>query len=193
MNLSFIKEKVTNVFDKIGENIMDELNNYIKNNQMTSDSKKKLQNEKNEILRRYEKIGEVKDRGVYVYSNENKNPEFNRELYNGEKNGFYLIKDNKLVFDEKLNDDIVTKINLAKSKIINEQNKALENYRKIGEEYTVTELADDDKYMYLRRKSDGVEFQDFNLSDELYEEIKKRNIIKQDTTLIWNGQEYDIK
>lgn len=40
-----------------------------------------------------------------------------------------------------------------------------------GETYIIDEIGDDEKYVFLTRESDNKEFQEFNISDELYNKI----------------------
>lgn len=43
---------------------------------------------------------------------------------------------------------------------------------KEGEKYKIDEIGDDEKYVFLSRE-DGSDFQEFNISDELYNKILK--------------------
>lgn len=45
------------------------------------------------------------------------------------------------------------------------------NNRVEGETYIIDEVGDDAKYVFLTRESDNLEFQEFNISDELYNQI----------------------
>ena len=163
------------------------------NTKLTDDSKVEFQNERRNIIKSFGEIYEVKDGGVYIYRKNEEFPEFNKDLYKGEKGGFYINENNKLIYNEKLNDEINSKINEAKKGIIEKQNNILEEFRKIGGEYKADELGDDEKSVYITRVSDGKEQQDFKLSDELYDKIKENNKKHIETILIWNGKEYEIK
>ena len=164
------------------------------NNQLTDDSKVKVQNETRKMLKEYNGIYEVKNRVVYEYTKNSEYPELKKELYNGQKNGYYTLQDLETnTFNQELNNEIDQKKNEIKNKIINEQNKYLDSCRLKGEEYIVDELGDDEKYVYLTRKSDNVEFQDLKITDEMYENIKESFRNKQTPTLIWNGNEYVMK
>ena len=121
-------------------------------------------------------------------------PEFNKEIYSGQKNGYYIMNDSKeLIYDEQLNSEINQKLNDAKDEILKNQNQMLNNYRKKGEEYIVDELGDDDKKVYLTRKSDNLEFEDFEISDELYRKIQEKNMTGEESILVWNGNYYVLK
>lgn len=194
MDLDIIKgQDIKGLVENLSKKIIEELKNHMDNTKLTDDSKVEFQNERNNIIKSFGEIYEVKDGGVYIYKQDKKFPEFNRELYNGQKTGFYINENNNLIYDDKLNDEINSKINKVKNGIIEKQNKILEDFRKIGEEYRVEELGDDEKSAYITRVSDGKELQDFNLSDEIYDKIKQNNKKHIDTTLIWNGKEYEIK
>jgi hypothetical protein len=194
MDLDIIKgQDVKGLVENLSKKIIEELKNHMDNTKLTDDSKVEFQNERNNIIKSFGEIYEVKDGGVYIYKQDKKFPEFNRELYNGQKSGFYINENNNLIYDDKLNYEINSKINKLKNGIIEKQNKILEDFRKIGEEYRVEELGDDEKLAYITRVSDGKELQDFNLSDEIYDKIKQNNKKHIDTTLIWNGKEYEIK
>ena len=43
--------------------------------------------------------------------------------------------------------------------------------KKEGEIYIVDEIGDDEKYVFLTRESDGEVFQEFDITDELYNEL----------------------
>ena len=43
--------------------------------------------------------------------------------------------------------------------------------KKEGEIYIVDEIGDDEKYVFLTRESDGEAFQEFDITDELYNEL----------------------
>ena len=194
MDLDIIKgQDIKGLVENLSKKIIEELKNHMDNTKLTDDSKVEFQNERNNIIKSFGEIYEVKDGGVYIYKQDKKFPEFNRELYNGQKSGFYINENNNLIYDDKLNYEINSKINKLKNGIIEKQNKILEDFRKIGEEYRAEELGDDEKLAYITRVSDGKELQDFNLSDEIYDKIKQNNKKHIDTTLIWNGKEYEIK
>ena len=194
MDLSIIKNTIVDITKGIGETLIKELSNYMNNNQLTDDAKVKVQNETREMLKEYNGIYEVKNRVVYEYTKNSKYPELKKALYNGQKNGYYTLQDLETnTFNQELNNEIDQKKNEIKNKIINEQNKYLDSCRLKGEEYIVDELGDDEKYVYLTRKSDNVEFQDFKITDEMYERIKESFQDKQTPTLIWNGNEYVMK
>lgn len=59
-----------------------------------------------------------------------------------------------------------------------------------GETYIIDEIGDDEKYVFLTRKSDNKEFQEFNVSDELYNKILNDSSIIE---LIFENGEYKIK
>ena len=194
MDLSIIKDTIVDITKGIGETLIKELSNYMNNNQLTDDSKVKVQNETRKMLKEYNGIYEVKNRVVYEYTKNSKYPELKKALYNGQKNGYYTLQDLETnTFNQELNNEIDQKKNEIKNKIINEQNKYLDSCRLKGEEYIVDELGDDEKYVYLTRKSDNVEFQDLKITDEMYENIKESFRNKQTPTLIWNGKEYVMK
>ena len=194
MDLSIITDKILDFTKEIGETLIEELNNYMNNNQLTQDSKVKIQKETRQMLKQYDEIYEVKNRTVYKYTKNKEYPEVIKDMYNGQKDGYYNLDDSKtLIYNKKLNNEINQKKNEIKNKVINEQNNYLDSCRLKGEEYTVDELGDDEKYVYLTRKSDGLEFQDFNITNFVYEEIKESFKNKKNPTLIWNGNEYVIK
>lgn len=194
MDLNLINQNsITSFAQNISNKIIEELKNYMDNTKLTDDSKVEFQNERRNIIKSFGEIYEVKDGGVYIYRKNEEFPEFNKDLYKGEKGGFYINENNKLIYNEKLNDEINSKINEAKKGIIEKQNNILEEFRKIGGEYKADELGDDEKSVYITRVSDGKEQQDFKLSDELYDKIKENNKKHIETILIWNGKEYEIK
>lgn len=54
-------------------------------------------------------------------------------------------------------------------------NKDKDTFNIEGETYTVDEIGDDEKYVFLTREKDGEEKQVFEISDELYEELLEDN------------------
>lgn len=192
MNLEIIKDKILDFSKSIGNNLIEEIKKYIENQNMTDESKDLFQKQREDILKKYN-IYEVKDRGIYKYSLDLEYPEFSQKLYKGQKNGYYVLKNNELIYDDNFNKKINQEINNAKEKILKKQEKLLNEMRKECEEYIVDELGDDEKKVYLTRKSDNISFEDFKISDELYNKIKERNREGVEATLIWNGNEYELK
>lgn len=191
MELNNILGKISNFTKDVGGKLINELTTAIANNKLTDASKVKLQDKTRDIIKSHGEVYEVKNRGVYKYSLDNKYEELQKGMYLGQEKGFYILDDQgNLRYDEELNKTIKAEINLEKSSILKEQQKALEEFRKQGETYTVDELGDDERYAYLTRKSDGKEMQDFNISDELYDKIKENNRNGKKTEITWNGKEY---
>lgn len=191
MELNNILGKISDFTKEFGEKLLDELTTAIANNKLTDASKVKLQDKTRDIIKSHGEVYEVKNRGVYKYSLDNKYEELQKGMYLGQEKGFYILDDQgNLRYDEELNKTIKAEINLEKSSILKEQQKEAEQFRKKGETYTVDELGDDERYAYLTRKSDGKEMQDFNISDELYDKIKENNRNGKKTEITWNGKEY---
>ena len=191
MELNNILGKISDFTKEFGEKLLDELTTAIANNKLTDASKVKLQDKTRDIIKSHGEVYEVKNRGVYKYSLDNKYEELQKGMYLGQEKGFYILDDQgNLRYDEELNKTIKAEINLEKSSILKEQQKEAEQFRKQGETYTVDELGDDERYAYLTRKSDGKEMQDFNISDELYYKIKENNRNGKKTEITWNGKEY---
>ena len=191
MELNNILGKISNFTKDVGGKLINELTTAIANNKLTDASKVKLQDKTRDIIKSHGEVYEVKNRGVYKYSLDNKYEELQKGLYLGQEKGFYILDDQgNLRYDEELNKTIKAEINLEKSSILKEQQKEAEQFRKQGETYTVDELGDDERYAYLIRKSDGKEMQDFNISDELYDKIKENNRNGKKTEITWNGKEY---
>lgn len=191
MELNNILGKISNFTKDVGGKLINELTTAIANNKLTDASKVKLQDKTRDIIKSHGEVYEVKNRGVYKYSLDNKYEELQKGMYLGQEKGFYILDDQgNLRYDEELNKTIKAEINLEKSSILKEQQKEAEQFRKKGETYTVDELGDDERYAYLIRKSDGKEMQDFNISDELYDKIKENNRNGKKTEITWNGKEY---
>lgn len=193
MDLSVITDKIIDFTKEVGKNIIEEITNYMDNQQLTSDSKVELQNRTRDMLKEYDGIYEVKNRVVYKHTKDSQLPVLVKNLYNGQENGYYTLNNNSLVYNQELNEQINQKINQIKKEVIEEQNRYLNSCRIDGEEYIVDEVGDDEKYIYLTRKSDNMEFQDINISNQLYEKLKEELKSKKEPTLIWNGKEYIIK
>ena len=191
MELNNILGKISDFTKDVGEKLINELTTAIANNKLTDASKVKLQDKTRDIIKSHGEVYEVKNRGVYKYSLDNKYEELQKGMYLGQEKGFYILDDQgNLRYDEELNKTIKAEIKKKKSSILKEQQKEAEQFRKQGETYTVDELGDDERYAYLIRKSDGKEMQDFNISDELYDKIKENNRNGKKTEITWNGKEY---
>lgn len=86
--------------------------------------------------------------------------------------------------EKKIEQDMFKFLNEIKRKLFKMDN-AIE-----GETYIIDEIGDDEKYVFLTRKSDNKEFQEFNISDELYNKILNDSSIME---LIFENGEYKIK
>ena len=194
LELNNILNKVSDFTKDFGNKLISELSNTIANNKLTNESKIKLQDKTRDIIKSHGEVYEVKNRGVYKYSLDSKYEELQKGMYLGQEKGFYILDDGgNLRYDEELNKTIKNEINIEKSSILKQQQKEMDEFRKVGEIYIVDELGDDERYVYLTRKSNNKEMQDFNISDELYDKIKENNRNGKKTELTWNGKEYEIK
>ena len=194
LELNNILNKVSDFTKDFGNKLISELSNTIANNKLTNESKIKLQDKTRDIIKSHGEVYEVKNRGVYKYSLDSKYEELQRGMYLGQEKGFYILDDGgNLRYDEELNKTIKNEINIEKSSILKQQQKEMDEFRKVGEIYIVDELGDDERYVYLTRKSDNKEMQDFNILDELYDKIKENNRNGKKTELTWNGKIYEIK
>ena len=194
LELNNILNKVSDFTKDFGNKLISELSNAIANNKLTNESKIKLQDKTRDIIKSHGEVYEVKNRGVYKYSLDSKYEELQNGMYLGQEKGFYILDDGgNLRYDEELNKTIKNEINIEKSSILKQQQKEMDEFRKVGEIYIVDELGDDERYVYLTRKSDNKEMQDFNISDELYDKIKENNKNGKKTELTWNGKIYEIK
>lgn len=194
LELNNILNKVSDFTKDFGNKLISELSNAIANNKLTNESKIKLQDKTRDIIKSHGEVYEVKNRGVYKYSLDSKYEELQKGMYLGQEKGFYILDDGgNLRYDEELNKTIKNEINIEKSSILKQQQKEMDEFRKVGEIYIVDELGDDERYVYLTRKSDNKEMQDFNISDELYDKIKENNKNGKKTELTWNGKIYEIK
>ena len=194
LELNNILNKVSDFTKDFGNKLISELSNTIANNKLTNESKIKLQDKTRDIIKSQGEVYEVKNRGVYKYSLDSKYEELQKGMYLGQEKVFYILDDGgNLRYDEELNKTIKNEINIEKSSILKQQQKEMDEFRKVGEIYIVDELGDDERYVYLTRKSDNKEMQDFNILDELYDKIKENNRNGKKTELTWNGKEYEIK
>lgn len=193
MELNNILGKIGDFTKEFGEKFIDELANVLENNKLTNESKIKLQDKTKDIIKSYGEVYQVKNRGVYKFAKDKEYEELQKGMYQGQSNGYYILdNDGNLIYDEELNKQINSKINKEKSNILKSQQKELEEFRKVGENYVVDELGDDEKYVYLTRLSDKKEMQDFSISDDLYDKIKENNKNRKETIVTWNGEEYEL-
>ena len=193
MELNNILGKIGDFTKEFGEKFIDELANALENNKLTNESKIKLQDKTRNIIKSHGEVYQVKNRGVYKFAKDKEYEELQKGMYQGQSNGYYILDDTgNLKYDEELNTQINSEINKEKSNILKIQQKELDEFRKVGEEYIVNELGDDEKYVYLTRLSDKKEMQDFNILDELYDKIKENNKNRKETIVTWNGEEYEL-
>lgn len=193
MELNNILDKIGDFTKEFGEKFINELANALENNQLTNESKVKLQDKTREIIKSHGEVYQVKNRGVYKFAQDKEYEELQKGMYQGQSNGYYILdNDGNLKYDEELNTKINSEINKEKSNILKFQKEELDDFRKVEEKYIVDELGDDEKYVYLTRLSDKKEMQDFNISDRLYEKIKENNKEGKESILTWNGKEYNL-
>lgn len=191
MELNNILGKIGDFTKEFGEKFIDELSNALENNKLTNESKIKLQDKSRDIIKSYGEVYQVKNRGVYKYTKDKEYEELQKGMYQGQSNGYYILdNDANLKYDEELNNKIDSEINKERANILRTQKKELEEFRKVGENYIIEEVGDDEKYFFLTRMSDKKEMQDFNISDRLYNKIKENNKEGKESIIIWNGKEY---
>lgn len=75
-------------------------------------------------------------------------------------------------------------------KIGDRENMLEKEFRKEGEIYEVDEIGDDEKYVFLTRLSDKAQMQEFNISNELYNELL--NDKSEELRVIYKNGEYKI-
>ena len=75
-------------------------------------------------------------------------------------------------------------------KIGDRENMLEKEFRKEGEIYEVDEIGDDEKYVFLTRLSDQAQMQEFNISNELYNELL--NDKSDELRVIYRNGEYKI-
>lgn len=75
-------------------------------------------------------------------------------------------------------------------KIGDRENMLEKEFRKEGEIYEVDEIGDDEKYVFLTRLSDKAQLQEFNISNELYNELL--NDKSDELRVIYRNGEYKI-
>lgn len=155
----------------------------------TADMKVELQKEIREYIKKYQEIYEIKNGEEYMYSSDLQFPKYLGQCELSD--GFYNIKNGKLIYDGKITSEINEGIKKITMDIANKEENFLDSCRKNGEEYSIDEIGDDEKYIYLTRKSDGKEFQEFKITDELYKQllINNDNVI----SLYYEDGEYKIK
>lgn len=73
--------------------------------------------------------------------------------------------------DENTSEKFLDAFSKELQKQIHKDDKLLSDFRKEGEIYEVDEIGDDDKYVFLTRKSDGENMQEFEISDKLYHDL----------------------
>lgn len=182
----------------LGETLLNELKNYLDNKKnwgqetnlkLSEDAKVEILEGERKILGQYTDIYQIKNEEIYAFNN-NEEPEYigNTEL----ENGIYRKNENnEYQLDINLNQEINNKISEMKNDIILKEKERLNQNRVEGEKYIVDEIGDDEKYIYLTRSSNGAEFQEFEISDQLYEELLNENT-NEEINLVYSNGEYKI-
>lgn len=182
----------------LGETLLNELKNYLDNKKnwgqetnlkLSEDAKVEILEGERKILGQYTDIYQIKNKEIYAFNN-NEEPEYigNTEL----ENGIYRKNENnEYQLDINLNQEINNKISEMKNDIILKEKERLNQNRVEGEKYIVDEIGDDEKYVYLTRSSNGAEFQEFEISDQLYEELLNENT-NEEINLVYSNGEYKI-
>ena len=181
----------------LGETLLNELKNYLDNKKnwgqeanlkLSEDAKVEVLEGERKILGQYTDIYQIRNGEIYKFNN-NVEPEYigNTEL----ENGIYRKNENnEYQLDINLNQEINNKISEMKNDIILKEKERLNQNRVEGEKYIVDEIGDE-KYVYLTRTSNGTEFQEFEISDQLYEEILNENT-NEKINLVYSNGEYKI-
>lgn len=182
----------------LGETLLNELKNYLDNKKnwgqgtnlkLSEDARVKVLEGERKILGQYTDIYQIRNGEIYKFNN-NEEPEYigNTEL----ENGIYRKNENnEYQLDINLNQEINNKISEMKNDIILKEKERLNQNRVEGEKYIVDEIGDDEKYVYLTRTSNGTEFQEFEISDQLYEELLNENT-NEKINLVYSNGEYKI-
>ena len=182
----------------LGETLLNELKNYLDNKKnwgqgtnlkLSEDAKVEVLEGERKILGQYTDIYQIRNGEIYKFNN-NEEPEYigTTEL----ENGIYRKNENnEYQLDINLNQEINNKISEMKNDIILKEKERLNQNRVEGEKYIVDEIGDDEKYVYLTRTSNGTEFQEFEISDQLYEELLNENT-NEKINLVYSNGEYKI-
>lgn len=182
----------------LGETLINELKNYLDNKKnwgqetnlkLSEDARVEVLEGERKILGQYTEIYQIRNGEIYKFNN-NVEPEYigNTEL----ENGIYRKNENnEYQLDINLNQEINNKISEMKNDIILKEKERLNQNRVEGEKYIVDEIGDDEKYVYLTRTSNGTEFQEFEISDQLYEELLNENT-NEKINLVYSNGEYKI-
>lgn len=182
----------------LGETLLNELKNYLDNKKnwgqetnlkLSEDARAEVLEGERKILGQYTDIYQIRNGEIYKFNN-NVEPEYigNTEL----ENGIYRKNENnEYQLDINLNQEINNKISEMKNDIILKEKERLNQNRVEGEKYIVDEIGDDEKYVYLTRTSNGTEFQEFEISDQLYEELLNENT-NEKINLVYSNGEYKI-
>lgn len=182
----------------LGETLLNELKNYLDNKKnwgqetnlkLSEDARVEVLEGERKILGQYTDIYQIRNGEIYKFNN-NVEPEYigNTEL----ENGIYRKNENnEYQLDINLNQEINNKISEMKNDIILKEKERLNQNRVEGEKYIVDEIGDDEKYVYLTRTSNGTEFQEFEISDQLYEELLNENT-NEKINLVYSNGKYKI-
>ena len=182
----------------LGETLLNELKNYLDNKKnwgqetnlkLSEDARVEVLEGERKILGQYTDIYQIRNGEIYKFNN-NVEPEYlgNTEV----ENGIYRKNENnEYQLDINLNQEINNKISEMKNDIILKEKERLNQNRVEGEKYIVDEIGDDEKYVYLTRTSNGTEFQEFEISDQLYEELLNENT-NEKINLVYSNGKYKI-
>lgn len=185
----------------LGETLLNELKNYLDNKKnwgqetnlkLSEDARVEVLEGERKILGQYTDIYQIRNGEIYKFNN-NVEPEYlgNTELENGIYRKNENNENNEYQLDINLNQEINNKISEMKNDIILKEKERLNQNRVEGEKYIVDEIGDDEKYVYLTRTSNGTEFQEFEISDQLYEELLNENT-NEKINLVYSNGKYKI-
>ena len=191
-----LSEALQNINNK---NDMDIVTQIVSNNKLSIESENEINKVRSEVVSEY--ANNTKDEGaLYFIFNKVKGEENYRvwKINEGKKtqteiaksdlpqdakvNSVLRIKDGKLITDEEASRAVTNEIKNRADKIIKQQNKRIEDYKKEGHAYVVTEDINGRVFLWDSTEKPKNEIEDVYFPEELKDKAKEGN-----TFLYQNG------
>lgn len=155
-------------------------------------SKNKIRNQKQEILKNYAEETKNEDELYFVTAKRNEEGIYRVEKYSGNDikvidlqlpkdtllNSVMREKDGEYVLDQSATDYITDKLENMLNKVLEEQARELEDYRKQGHLYLVTEDTNGRIYLSDQTEKRGFEIEEVDFPNELRSKVSEGTMLK---------------
>ena len=167
-------------------NSMDIVSEIASKNKLSISTKNGISQTRNEVLNQYAKendfyyvLNKIENKDEYrVWEfNDGKRSQVNMNEKDLPKdagvNSVLKMENNELVTDKEATEAITNKINDKANELIQEQNKKIQDYKKEGHTYVVTEDINGRVFLWDSTEKPSYEIEDINFPDELKDKAKE--------------------